>query len=149
MPLQLPYEHRPYLRDESIDRLEDIRREVRHLVHRRFPLQEKASSERAAEGKRRRLAKKAEFESLTFVVEYCTRRVPSSKEARELFELARAKLSTARRFPGSYHVFYTRRREWAEFASRFDRFRENGHGSRQPDYMVLGYLLAQLSAAES
>lgn len=148
---RVPKKHSPYLRDQSVDRLEDLRVEVRHLVNRRLASNPRPLSKTTFKIRESRLKAKAELAALTFVVEYFTGKITSSKDARELFERARAELSTARHFPGEYVEFSTEDRQWDAFAARFERFRDtvaNGHGSKQPEYTVFGFLLAKLTDAE-
>jgi hypothetical protein len=137
------YEQRPILRQDTIDRLWDLRKEIREVVWAKYP-------EPADKRKRERLEQRIEGEVISTVLKRFLQQYPSSSMRREAFETAQKALPLQRTALGEV-LIHTEGNAWDVFKQAFDHVRATSHrgGSRHPERVVFGSILMTLPLKET
>jgi hypothetical protein len=137
----LVWEHPTILHEESINRLWDLRKEIRAVVWARFddPILHKSQ--------RTRSERRLEASTVGVITDQFLAGHPETSSRRSAYETAQSKYPRSQTKRG-HVLFYSYHSKWAEFSAGFDHLRTRKNGSKQPEYVVFGWLLTLANLPE-
>lgn len=144
----IPWEHtRVFLRKAAVDRLADLRGDIRRVVEANIPTAADLEEDGKRDRRRDRLRTRCEIHVLSLLVARILVEANTAEKAGEVYARALEQLPRNPKLPGSYVTFYTGRAEWREFQFQFSHIRRTRSRSaaQEPEYTVLGFAIASLS----